>query len=79
MPDARGSSEGWRPWMAWTEEEGGARDVLDEGCKVCPQLMCTCRRALAESEESPLPVTECAAVEIGREVAAVLGGPEARP
>ena len=37
------------------------------------------RRALAESEQGPLPVPKCAAVEIGCEEVALLGGPEARP
>ena len=58
---------------------GGARGVLDEGREVCPQLSYTFRRPVAESEEGPLPFTECAAAEVGREEAAVLGGPEARP
>ena len=57
----------------------GARGFLYEGREVCPQLAYASRRAVAESEEGPLPFTECAAAEVGREEAAVLGGPEARP
>ena len=59
---------GWRGWRGREGQErgGGARGCLDEGSEVCPQLACAFRRALAESEESPLPFTECAAMEVGR-------------
>ena len=58
---------------------GGAPGFLDEGRELGPQLAGAVRRAVAESEECPLSFTECAAAEVGREEAAVLGGPEARP
>ena len=58
---------------------GGARGFLDESYEVCPQVAGAFRRALAEEEESPLPVTEGASVKVGRKEAALRGGPETRP
>ena len=58
---------------------GGVRGILNEGGEACPKMADAFRRALAEREEGPLPVPECAAVEVGCEKTTVLGGPEARP
>ena len=68
---------GWRGRVG--QGGGGACGFLDEGGEVCPQVAGAFRRASTESEESPLPVTEGAAVKVGREKATLRGGPETRP
>ena len=72
----RGGGSGWRGREG---QGGGGAPVASLTSEVCPQVAGAFRRALAGSEESPLPVTEGAAVQVGREKAALRGCPETRP
>ena len=75
----RGGGGVWR-WRGWQRGCGeGPRCLLDECSEAVPQVLGTHRCTRAEEKKGPLPITEGAVTEVGREESALRGGPEARP